>query len=683
MNLSSGSQRTSHPQVYTNPREIYKRMAFSFNGSSDQEPGAKKKTMSFLRAKVVQGVSLHHLLYPRTKSPEYRPKRQSHSPDLRIEALRLCPKTGKERRTKKTRMTLEDMQIKRLRGLLTDKVANKQTVVRMSRTTKDFRLPLRRKSMDVKEACKDADWTLAARDALSKEFSRLVNLSNGIIVQGSPEDHYKYYIGPGNNGALVDRILKTRRGWTRVKTIEESHLVWSQKKEPEIMQVLPESEVWTGSCQSFKMSNFRCAVKFKEPGSGLSRPVDVSSIGYERILNSPSFRLLDLPLSLSSSTLRTHNKLECNYNLANKKALFLNMKRYYSAKGIDYLTEMPLTFHIVNGENDAEFGKFEVAFREGEKRKEQSKWESKAFYNLWIVKPGENSNQGRDITVASMIEHVKCEIRKNVCPVTGKRRTYIVQKYIENPFLYRNRKFDIRCYSLVTSVNGVIQGYYYPEGYIRTSCREFDLESVWDRYVHLTNDAVQKYSEDYGRFEMGNKLSYADFQRYLEQRYPVYAPKFHSQVLPAIRRLVKDTMEATFLKLDPKRRHPSFEVFGYDFMLDSELKPWLIEVNTNPCLELSSACLGRVIPSMLDGAFRIVLDSWYPEAAVSQKKKVDGLYENRWELIFSETVDGKEICDTLERLGTMEMIAQEDPLLADLSDEEEMHSDPESEESGN
>lgn len=33
--------------------------------------------------------------------------------------------------------------------------------------------------------------------------------------------------------------------------------------------------------------------------------------------------------------------------------------------------------------------------------------------------------------------------------------------------------------------------------------------------IHLTNDAIQKNNENYGRFEKGNKLSYIDFQRYL------------------------------------------------------------------------------------------------------------------------------------------------------------------------
>jgi hypothetical protein len=34
--------------------------------------------------------------------------------------------------------------------------------------------------------------------------------------------------------------------------------------------------------------------------------------------------------------------------------------------------------------------------------------------------------------------------------------------------------------------------------------------------VHLTNDAVQKKLDDYGKFESGNKLSYQEFQKYLD-----------------------------------------------------------------------------------------------------------------------------------------------------------------------
>ena len=68
------------------------------------------------------------------------------------------------------------------------------------------------------------------------------------------------------------------------------------------------------------------------------------------------------------------------------------------------------------------------------------------------------------------------------------------------PCLYNRRKFDIRCYMLVTSINGYTKCYWYEEGYIRTASKEFNLKNLKNRMIHLTNDAVQKYSESYGKF---------------------------------------------------------------------------------------------------------------------------------------------------------------------------------------
>lgn len=50
-----------------------------------------------------------------------------------------------------------------------------------------------------------------------------------------------------------------------------------------------------------------------------------------------------------SNKLKTHNHLQCNYFLGNKKALFYSMRKYYQLKGIDPFTKIPLTFHITQG----------------------------------------------------------------------------------------------------------------------------------------------------------------------------------------------------------------------------------------------------------------------------------------------------------------------------------------------
>lgn len=63
-------------------------------------------------------------------------------------------------------------------------------------------------------------------------------------------------------------------------------------------------------------------------------------------------------------------------------------------------------------------------------------------------------------------------------------------------------------------------------------------------------------------------------------------------------------MKAVSRKMDPNRRQFSWEIFGYDFMIDEDMNPWLIEVNTNPCLELTSPWIARLIPAMIENAIK-------------------------------------------------------------------------------
>ena len=124
--------------------------------------------------------------------------------------------------------------------------------------------------------------------------------------------------------------------------------------------------------------------------------------------------------------------------------------------------------------------------------------------SMWIVKPGENTNRGCGINVCRELGQIRNIITNSM--VNGRKRTYIIQKYMERPLLYKMRKFDIRVFALVNTVNGNMTAYWYQDGYLRTSCREYNIKNEKNRLIHLTNDAVQKKSEDYGRFEQGNKV---------------------------------------------------------------------------------------------------------------------------------------------------------------------------------
>ena len=151
---------------------------------------------------------------------------------------------------------------------------------------------------------------------------------------------------------------------------------------------------------------------------------------------------------------------------------------------------VPLTFHIQCGTKDPQFRLF---LEEYNKRKMSGK------PNIWIIKPGESTNRGNGISCSRKIDEIRNLVSRRI-QNNQEKRTFILQSYLTRPLLYNRRKFDIRAYMLVTGNNGRIKGYWYQEGYARTSSSFFNLAELDDPMIHLTNDAVQKDGEAYGRF---------------------------------------------------------------------------------------------------------------------------------------------------------------------------------------
>ena len=51
---------------------------------------------------------------------------------------------------------------------------------------------------------------------------------------------------------------------------------------------------------------------------------------------------------------------------------------------------------------------------------------------------------------------------------------------------------------------------------------------------------------------------------------------------------MKISLKSAIHKINKYKRKNCFEIFGYDFIIDENFKVWLIEINTNPCIEESS-----------------------------------------------------------------------------------------------
>ena len=68
-----------------------------------------------------------------------------------------------------------------------------------------------------------------------------------------------------------------------------------------------------------------------------------------------------------------HNHLVNNFFLGNKKALFYNLREYYSLSGDNLYNYIPLTFHIRKGIKDPEYNKFVDFYKRRQRQIEQDK----------------------------------------------------------------------------------------------------------------------------------------------------------------------------------------------------------------------------------------------------------------------------------------------------------------------
>jgi hypothetical protein len=249
---------------------------------------------------------------------------------------------------------------------------------------------------------------------------------------------------------------------------------------------------------------------------------------------------------------------------------------------------------------------------------------------LYIVKPCDGC-QGKGIFLT--------KDGKDIDKKSGADPT-VAQEYIADPLLIDGHKFDLRVYVLLLSVNPITM-YLYDDGLTRLCTEQYEAptnENLDNLFMHLTNYSINKHSEKFVLGEndstgtTGHKRSILWFRQYLKRKghdadlfwkrvgdvavktIISVQPQLHDIRLYSYCRLILYTHTIlspcthhtrTTLTLSPythhthhtaqvqpqlndiyksstvSKGHPNscFEILGFDLLVDSKLKPWLIEVN--------------------------------------------------------------------------------------------------------
>ena len=131
----------------------------------------------------------------------------------------------------------------------------------------------------------------------------------------------------------------------------------------------------------------------------------------------------------------------------------------------------------------------------------------------YIVKP-EADCQGRGIFLTFKTDMVE------------NGRHYVVQEYIERPFLVDGLKFDFRVYALLCGTNPM-RLYLYEEGLARLATEKYqcpNTKNMKKMYMHLTNYSINKknpkyiYNSSSKKMDYGHKRSLTSVFTYMERK---------------------------------------------------------------------------------------------------------------------------------------------------------------------
>ncbi|XP_014241151.1 probable tubulin polyglutamylase TTLL1 isoform X3 [Cimex lectularius] len=329
---------------------------------------------------------------------------------------------------------------------------------------------------------------------------------------------------------------------------------------------------------------------------------------------------------------QTINHFPNHYELTRKDLLVKNIKRYrkeleregnplgskLNGKYI-FLDFIPITFVL-----PADYNMFVEEYRKNPQ-------------STWIMKPVGKS-QGAGIFLINKLSKLKRWSREAKAPFNPSvvKESYIISRYIDNPLLIGGKKFDMRLYVLVTSFRP-LKAYLFKLGFCRFCTVKYDtsIQELDNIFVHLTNVSVQRHGGDYNSMH-GGKLSVDNLRLYLEStRGKCVTDKLFQNITWLI---VHSLKSVSYIMANDKH---CFECYGYDIIIDNNLKPWLIEVNASPSLT-STTVNDRILKNkLIDNILSIVIPP-------------GGIPDTKWNKIPS-----------IEAMGNFELLIDDEFLLLD------------------
>ncbi|KAJ1561864.1 putative tubulin polyglutamylase ttll1 [Cladochytrium tenue] len=218
--------------------------------------------------------------------------------------------------------------------------------------------------------------------------------------------------------------------------------------------------------------------------------------------------------------------------------------------------------------------------------------------SIWIMKPTDKA-RGIGIFIINKLAQIKKWSRDGKMQLSTK-------------IFFWGRAFSV----LVTSWKPLV-AYKHEQGFCRFCAVKYtsDACNLDNNFMHLTNVSIQKYGDDYNE-NSGGKWSFRNLLLYLRAtRGRAVAQRLVDDIDSIFVHSLRAVQQAM-----TNERH-CFECYGYDIIVDADLRPWLVEVNASPSLSATTTSDKLMKHCLIDDILDIVMPEHFPEYVPKNQTK--------------------------------------------------------------
>ena len=269
--------------------------------------------------------------------------------------------------------------------------------------------------------------------------------------------------------------------------------------------------------------------------------------------------------------------------LCSKNQLWFNLRSYYGREKAQ--TIIPETFNL-NDKDDIDIFKEQYLINN----------DNIATKTTFILKKNLQGKKG-----LHLVNNSEKALRE------GKLNNFkIIQKYLENPYLINKRKVNLRLYVVIICHLDKEDWLLFNGGKCIYSNKCFDKGSslndngILDKEQHFTS-----YNLDTNKVYLDEKLpeSFQDLKTHLgDEKYEKLMENINKLLL-----LVKSAYSSRLGNLDTLKNNKCFQLFGLDFIMDENLKPYLLEFNKGPAMSIKSPKDKELKHNLLSSMFKLLI----------------------------------------------------------------------------